>query len=92
MTDELEILHDVVVFDVAVDQSTLLVDLYGSTANVCGNVRFLLPDQERRESARGLLEQWCRQSTPLTLIARGSAVALQNDHAIFGAQLEPPVI
>jgi hypothetical protein len=99
VTDELHILHDVVVFDVVQDGPRVLVDLYGSEANVCGSVRFGLHDPGERASALGLLRRWCRDSTPLTLVMRPPAsswpdagtatVTLQNDRAVFGAQLLP---
>jgi hypothetical protein len=103
VTDELQILHDVVVFDVAQDGPVVLVDLYGSEANICGSVRFGLADPDERASVVGLLQTWCEQAVPLTLVVgppsgpsagwgrgQGATVTLQNDHAVFGAQLEPP--
>jgi hypothetical protein len=100
VTDELHILHDVVVFDVVQDGPRVLVDLYGSEANVCGSVRFGLPDPDERASAVDLLRRWSQDDVPLTLVMRpppggrpdaGTAtVTLQNDRAVFGAQLQPP--
>lgn len=87
MTDGIQVLQDVVVFGVAVDGEAVLVDVYGSPANVCGTVRFDLPDVERH-TALDLLEHWSRADTAVTLVAHGSGVALQNDHAVFGAQIE----
>ena len=86
MTDGIQVLQDVVVFGVAVEGEAVVVDLYGSPANVCGTVRFDLPDLERH-TAVDLLDHWSQADTALTLIAHGSAVALQNDHAVFAAQI-----
>ena len=89
MTDGIQVLQDVVVFGVAVEGEAVLVDVYGSPANVCGTVRFELPDPDLH-IALDLLEHWSRSVTALTLIAHGSGVALQNDHAVFAAQIEAP--
>lgn len=95
MRDGTQIFQDVGVLGVAVDPggdgdaSLVLVDVYGSTSNVCGSVRFHLADPVQRRSAVALLRRWCRDDTPLTLIERGSSVALQDDHAIFATRFEP---
>ncbi|MGH9213691.1 MAG: hypothetical protein ACRD2C_23900 [Acidimicrobiales bacterium] len=89
MTDRIELVQDVVVFDVGVDDvdQAVLVDLYGGSSNACGTVRFLLSDQAGRDAAIRVLDRWRQQETPLTLVARGTTVALQNDQALFGSQL-----
>lgn len=94
MTDGVEVLQDVIVFGVDVDGAAVLVDVYGGRSNLCGSVRFHMPEPERRDTAVGLIERWCRRSTPLTLIVRGrgSSIILQNDHEVFGAQLTPPAL
>jgi hypothetical protein len=72
-----------------VNGATVVVDVYGSPANACGVMRVVIPDGEKREEAIELVQQWGRDDTPLSLIVQGSRVALQNDHAVFQAQLEP---
>jgi hypothetical protein len=90
--ERIELVQDVVVFDVGVDalQSTVLVDLYGGLSNACGTVRLVLPDEDRRAEAVRVLERWRRHETPITLVASGTTVALQNDQARFGPELELP--
>lgn len=90
VTDGLEVFQDVVVFGVAAHGPTLLVDVYGGASNLCGSVRLVIPDPESRRSALRLLRRWCRRGTPLSLITRGPAVVLQNDLAVFDAQVSPP--
>ena len=89
MADGIEVLQDVLVLNVVVDAATVVVDVYGSPANVCGTVRIELPDPARRWAAVGQLARWQRRDTPLTLIVRDSAIVLQDDHAAFGPQLAP---
>lgn len=89
MADGIEVLQDVLVLGVAVDGTTVVVDVCGSPANVCGTVRIELPDPARRGAAVVQLARWRRRDTPLTLIVHDTAVVLQDDHAAFGPQLAP---
>jgi len=89
MADGIELLQDVLVLSVVVDGTTVVVDVYGSPANVCGTVRIDLPDPARRWAAVDQLTRWERDDTPLTLIVRATTVVLQDDHAAFGPQLAP---
>lgn len=89
MADGIEVLQDVLVLGVTVDATTVVVDVYGSTANVCGTVRIELPERDRRVAAVVQLGRWQRRDTPLTLIVHEAAVVLQDDHAAFGPQLTP---
>jgi hypothetical protein len=87
MAFEIDVLQDVLVLGVAVDGRAVVVDVYGSPANVCGTVRIELPDPARRWAAVAQLSRWRRRDTPLTLIVRDSAIVLQDDQAAFGPQL-----
>ncbi|HEV7722600.1 MAG TPA: hypothetical protein VGO60_15010 [Iamia sp.] len=89
MADEIDVLQDVLVLSVVVDGTSVVVDVYGSPANVCGTVRIELPDAGRRWAAVSQLTRWRRRDTPLTLIVRDSAIVLQDDRAAFGPQLAP---
>ena len=88
MEEETELLQDLVVFGVAVTGDDVHVDIYGSTEHVCGSVRFTFPDRGERRRMVRLLERWCRDQTPLTFVANGNSIVLQNDAAVFGSQLE----
>jgi hypothetical protein len=85
VTDGLEVFQDVMVFGVATHGPAVLVDVYGGESNLCGSVRLVITDPEHRRSTLRQLERWCRRGTPLSLIAQGAAVALQNDLALFDA-------
>ena len=89
MGDEIDVLQDVLVLDVAVDATAVVVDVYGSPANVCGTVRIVLPDPARRWAAVAQLTRWQHRDTPLTLIVRDAAIVLQDDRAAYGSQLTP---
>jgi hypothetical protein len=89
MRDRIEVLQDVLVLGVGVEGSTVLVDVYGSAANACGVMRVTIVGEQAREEAIELVQRWGREDTPLSLIVQGSRVALQNDQAVFQAQLEP---
>jgi hypothetical protein len=86
--EESELLQDIVVFGVAVRGDDVHVDIYGSTEHVCGSIRFTFPERSERRRMVRLLERWCREETPLTFVANGSTIVLQNDAAVFGSQLE----
>jgi hypothetical protein len=85
VTDGVEVFQDVMVLRVDAHGPAVLVDIYGSAANLCGSVRLVIADPARRRSALRRLERWCRRGTPLSLVTRGPAVALQNDLALFDA-------
>jgi hypothetical protein len=87
MAEGIDVLQDVLVLSVAVDGPTVVVDVYGSPANVCGTVRIELPDPARRWAAVAQLTRWRRCDTPLTLIVHDEAIVLQDDRAAFGPQL-----
>ena len=89
MADGIELLQDVLVRGAVAHGATVVIDVYGSPANVCGTVRIELPDPARRRTAVAQLRQWSRRDTPLTLIVHDAAVVLQDDHAAFGPQLTP---
>lgn len=90
MSDRIELLQDISVFNVAVDDTDVLVDLYGGPSNACGSVRFRFTDMGRQVAAVWALERWERESTPLTLVTSGQRVSLQHDRAIITAQLQQP--
>jgi len=88
MGSDLEVLQGVLVHGVAVEGTDLLVDIYGSESNVCGSVRFTFAEARRRRAMADLLRRWARESTPVTFIRTGTSIALQNDRAVYGNQLE----
>lgn len=89
MRDRIEVLQDVLVLGVAVEGTTVTVDVYGSSANACGVMRVTITGEQAREEAIELVERWGRDDTPLSLIVQGTRVALQHDQAVFQAQLAP---
>ena len=88
MADGIEVFQHVLVFGAVVEPTCIHVDVYGSDRNVCGSVRLDLAPHEQ-PTAFDLLDYWRRNDTPLTLVARDGTVVLQNDHAVFAAQLAP---
>jgi hypothetical protein len=77
----LEVLQGVLVHGVVARGRELLVDVYGSTSNLCGSVRFVCSDRrEQRRNAR-VLRRWAAEGLPLTLIRSARGIALQNDVA-----------
>jgi len=87
--DEIEILQDVVVFEVVTSGKDVHVDVYGSASNVCGSIRFTFVDPAERRAKVRMLRGWRDAQTPLTYVSTGSTIALQNDAATFGTHLDP---
>jgi hypothetical protein len=83
-----EVLHGVFVLGAAVDGDMLIVDVYGSTSNVCGSVRFTFPDANERKQMLDLLQRWSADAVPLTLVRTSSSVALQHRGADQDDQVE----
>lgn len=88
MSKAVEVLTDVVVLGTTVEGDDVLVDLYGSAANICGSVRFTFSDPVEHRDMAALLEAWASSGKPLTFVRRGASVSLQDDKQLFGDQLE----
>lgn len=88
MSDDIDVQQGVVVHGVTVEGEDVFVDIYGSSANICGSVRFTFPDARKRRAMTTLLQRWAKSATPVTFIQTGSTIALQNDKALYGDQLE----
>ncbi len=89
---DVDMLQDVLVFDVVVDGADVSVDIYGSRSNVCGSIRFTFVDRAERAEQVRLLRRWQRDETPLTFVSRGSTVALTNDAALVARAADQPAL
>lgn len=85
----MEVHEDVAVLGATEDGSHVVVDLYGSPANLCGTARFVIADPAGRRAAVDTLARWERDATPLMLVAGQGRVSLQDPSAMFAAQLLP---
>jgi hypothetical protein len=83
-----EILRNVLALGAVVEAGAVLVDVYGSTANVCGSIRFAA-DETQQQQIAGRIEEWAQAGTPLTYVRRGTSVSLQDDTVLYGGQLQP---
>jgi hypothetical protein len=81
-----EILIGVLVLGAEADAGDVLVDVYGSSSNVCGSIRFTSAGQAEMLAR---LQAWAGAETPLTYVRRGRSVTLQDDASLYGGQLEP---
>ena len=89
---DLEMLQDVLVFDVTVEGADVSVDIYGSRSNVCGSIRFTFADRVERAAQVRRLRRWQRGQTPLTFVSHGSTVALTNDAALMAHAGDNPAL
>ncbi len=89
---DLELLQDVLVFDVVVEGTEVSVDIYGSRSNVCGSVRFTFANRGERADQVRLLRRWQHDATPLTFVSHGSTVALTNDAALMARAGDQPAL
>jgi hypothetical protein len=88
MGSGVEVLQGVLVLQSWAEGEEVHVDLYGSTSNICGSVRFTFADPQERDEMVGQLDGWAAAGTPLTYVQRGTSVTLQDDTALFGDSLE----
>ena len=86
MSRSAEIHIGVLVLGAERDGGDVLVDVYGSSSNVCGSIRFTSAGTAEMLAQ---LEAWAAAETPLTYVRRGKAVTLQDDGSLYGGQLEP---
>lgn len=84
MADDIEVLRDVRVLDVTLDGADIHVDVYGGRTTVCGAIHFTFTDETRRRAAVELIRRWQDDEVPLTFVATGDAISLQNDLALLG--------
>jgi hypothetical protein len=83
-----EVLQGVFVLGAAVEEDVLHVDLYGSTSNICGNVRFTFPEAAERRQMLDLLHRWAADAVPVTFVRTSTSVALQYHGADRDDQVE----
>lgn len=81
-----EILMGVLVLGAESADGDVLVDVYGSSSNVCGSIRFTGAGEP---GTLARLRAWAESQTPLTYVRHGSSVTLQDDASLFGGHLEP---
>ena len=81
-----EILTGVLVLGAESADGDVLVDVYGSTSNVCGSIRFTSAGQAEMLAR---LQAWAEAQTPLTYVRHGGSVTLQDDASLYGGRLEP---
>jgi hypothetical protein len=79
--DAPEVLQDLLIFDVWGDNAVVHVDIYGGFDNVCGSIHFRFENRRERSRHLATLRVWEERGIPLTLVVRGSRVALVNDYA-----------
>ncbi len=89
---DVDMLQDVLVFDVAVDGANVVVDIYGSRSNVCGSIRFRFEERVERAGQVRLLRRWQRDQTPLTFVSHGSTVVLTHDAALVARAASQPAL
>ncbi|MEY2398804.1 MAG: hypothetical protein QOJ00_1978 [Actinomycetota bacterium] len=83
-----EIIAGLLVHSVTAEGRYLHVDVYGGEDNVCGSIRFTCAKRNERASRLKVLERWARNDTPVTYVATGTTITLQNDKGLFGQQME----
>lgn len=78
-----EVLQGVLIFGVSVEGDTVNVDIYGSTAHLCGSLRYTVADGRERRGKVALLRDWERRGTPVTMVTSGSTISLVDDRALI---------
>ncbi len=89
---DLEMLQDVLVFDVVAEGADVSVDIYGSRSNVCGSIRFRFEERVERAGQVRLLRRWRHDQTPLTFVSHGSTVVLTHDAALVARAASQPAL
>ena len=79
----IEILQGLHVFDVAIEQDEIVVDLYGGAESVFGTVRFSFPDDGERRQRCVALEAWRDNALPVTFVTSGEVVTLVSEHELL---------
>jgi hypothetical protein len=82
MAADIKILQDIAVLGVTVEDTNVIVDIYGGPDNICGTARLTIPDAQRQDALEQL-EGWRRSRTPVTLIVNGPEVRFHDERATF---------
>ncbi len=83
-----EIIAGLLVHSAASDGDYLHVDVYGGPDNVCGSIRFTCRGRAEQASRLRVLDRWARTNTPVTYVATGATITLQNEQALFARRTE----
>ena len=87
MSNEIEVIQNLLVHRVESEGDELRVDIYGGPECVCGTLIYHFSDpQEHRERAE-LLRRWCDQAMPVTFVRREGSAALMDELALLADAL-----
>lgn len=83
MSARSEIVQDLRVLTVTEEGDSLIASVYGGGQDLCGSVRFDVPDAQARALARRRLERWGDTGALVTLVASDGHVSLVSEGSLF---------
>jgi hypothetical protein len=82
---------DIRILDVATDpadKAAVLVDVYGSSRNVCGTIEYRFPDARTRNRQIAILRSWAALDTPVTMLTSGGVITLLDEQRFLAGALD----
>lgn len=83
MSQDIEVIQNLLVFGVDVEGEELRVDIYGGDDCVCGTLIYRFADVHELTERAELLRRWCREGTPVTYVRRDGSAALMDELSLL---------
>ena len=83
MSQDIEVIQNLLVFGVDTDGDELRVDIYGGEDCVCGTLIYRFTDPAELDERADLLRRWCTDGTPVTYVRREGSAALMDELSLL---------
>lgn len=83
MSQEIEVIQNLLVFGVDTEGDELRVDIYGGRDCVCGTLIYRFTDPSELGERADLLRRWCTDGTPVTYVRREGSAALMDELSLL---------
>lgn len=83
MSQDIEVIQNLLVFGVDTEGDELRVDIYGGADCVCGTLIYRFTDPGELGERADLLRRWCADGTPVTYVRREGSAALMDELSLL---------
>ncbi len=83
MSNDIEVIQNLLVFGVDVEGEELRVDIFGGDDCVCGTLIYRFTDPQELGERAELLRRWCADGTPVTYVRRDGSAALMDELSLL---------
>ncbi|HEX2038644.1 MAG TPA: hypothetical protein VHF47_02810 [Acidimicrobiales bacterium] len=83
MSQDIEVIQNLLVFGVDTEGDELRVDIYGGDDCVCGTLIYRFTNRGELAERAELLRRWCDDGTPVTYVRREGSAALMDELSLL---------